>query len=240
MLTIPAIDIYENKVARLTRGDFNQVTFYEESPATLAKKYESKGFQWLHLVDLMASKTGKINVIPTIQEIKNTTNLEIEFGGGIRNYDQVAELIKIGVDKIIIGSISVTDKNEFEKILIRTIDPDKFIVAIDSDFETIFTKGWTENSGISLYDHIDYCTSLGITTFLCTDISKDGTLSGPSHGLYQNIMKKYPKIKLVASGGVGSLHDIIKLATIDLYAVVVGKAIYEKKIRLEDLISFGK
>ncbi|MCL4550332.1 MAG: HisA/HisF-related TIM barrel protein, partial [Bacteroidetes bacterium] len=133
----------------------------------------------------------------------------------------------------------ITDKTEFEKI-VTSNNPDAFIVATDSNFETIFTKGWTENSGISIYDHIDYCSNLGINTFLCTDISKDGTLSGPSHGLYQKILKKYPKIKLVASGGVGSLHDILKLHELNLHAVVVGKAIYEKKIRLEDLISFGK
>jgi phosphoribosylformimino-5-aminoimidazole carboxamide ribotide isomerase len=240
MLTIPAIDVYENKVARLTRGDFNQVTFYQETVPDLAKKYEKFGFQWLHLVDLMASKTGSINILPAIKEIKANTNLKLEFGGGIRSYDQVSELVKIGVDKIIIGSISITNKGEFEKILTNTGDPDRFVVAIDSNYESIFTKGWTENSGISVYDHIDYCTSLGITTFLCTDISKDGTLSGPSLGLYQNIMKKYPELKLIASGGVGSLHDVVKLTEMDLYAVVIGKAIYEKKIRLEDLINFGK
>ncbi len=240
MLTIPAVDIYENKVARLTRGDFNQVTFYEETPLDLAKKYEQIGFERLHLVDLMASKTGRINILPTLKEIKTNTKLTIQFGGGVRNFDQVSELIKIGVDKIIIGSISVTDKSEFERILVKTVDPERFIIAIDSNYETIFTKGWTENSGVSLYEHIDYCTSLGINTFLCTDISKDGTLDGPSHGLYQKILKKNPEIKLIASGGVGSLHDILKLDEVNVHAVVVGKAIYEKKIRLEDLLSFGK
>lgn len=239
MLTIPAIDVYQNKVARLTKGDFNKVTYYEESPLELARKYESIGFGWLHLVDLSASKSGTIIMLPAIKEIKIKTKLKIEFGGGIRNSDQVSELLKIGVDKIIIGSLSISNKKEFKKIL-KSNNPDNFIIAIDSNFETIFTKGWTENSGISIYDHIEYCTRLGIKTFLCTDISKDGTLSGPSHGLYQKILKKYPKIKLVASGGVGSLHDILKLHELDLYAVVVGKAIYEKKIRLEDLINFGK
>lgn len=239
MLTIPAIDIYQNKVARLTKGDFNQITYYEESPLDLARKYEQVGFDWLHVVDLLASKSGTINILPTLKQIKTKTKLKVEFGGGIRNAEQISELLRIGVDKIIIGSISITDKKEFEKIL-KSNNTDNFIIAIDSNFETIFTKGWTVNSGISIYDHIDYCTRLGIQTFLCTDISKDGTLSGPSHGLYQKILKKYPKIKLVASGGVGSLHDILKLHELDLYAVVVGKAIYEKKIRLEDLINFGK
>jgi phosphoribosylformimino-5-aminoimidazole carboxamide ribotide isomerase len=238
MLTIPSIDIYNDKVTRLTMGDFNRVTYYEETPLDLAKKYERVGFKWLHLVDLLASKTGTINIIPTLVEIKKGTGMKVQFGGGIRNADQVAELVEIGLDKIIIGSLSVTDKPEFEKI-IGHYDPSLFIAAIDSNFETIFTKGWTENSGISIYDHIDYCKALGIDTFLCTDISRDGTLSGPSHGLYQKIMKKYPRINLVASGGVGSLHDIIKLEDLNLHAVVVGKAIYEKKIRLEDLINFG-
>ncbi len=239
MLTIPAVDIYQGKVARLTQGDFNRVTFYEETPLDLAKKYEQAGFGWLHVIDLFASKSGVINILPTLKQIKSKTKLKVEFGGGIRNADQVSGLLKIGVDKIIVGSLSITDKTEFEKI-VSSNNSDSFIVAIDSNFETIFTKGWTENSGISIYDHIDYCLHLGITTFLCTDISKDGTFGGPSHGLYQKILKKYPGIKLVASGGVGSLHDILKLHELNLHAVVVGKAIYEKKIRLEDLISLGR
>jgi len=238
MLTIPSIDIYNGKVARLTQGDFNMATYYEESPLDLAKKYERVGFKWLHLVDLLASKTGVFNIIPTIADIKKNTGLKIQFGGGIRNADQVAGLMEIGLNKIIVGSLSITDKPEFEKI-VGIYEPSVFIAAIDSNFETIYTKGWTENSGMNIYEHIDYCMGLGINTFLCTDISRDGTLSGPSHGLYHKIMKRYPHINLVASGGVGSLHDIIKLGDLNLYAVVVGKAIYEKKIRLEDLINFG-
>lgn len=238
MLIIPAIDLLENKVVRLTKGDFNQPTFYNMSPIGLCEKYDSLGFQWLHLVDLSAAKSERITVLPLIKEIKNRTNLKIEFGGGVRNKNQVAELLNAGADKIIIGSLSVSNKTEFEMILGK-FSPSKFIVAIDSNEEKILTKGWTEESGISIYEQIKYCTSLGVKTFLCTDVSKDGTLEGPNVQLYKKIMETYAGIKLIASGGVGSLHDIITLKEIDLHAAVIGKAIYESKIKLEDLSKIG-
>jgi phosphoribosylformimino-5-aminoimidazole carboxamide ribotide isomerase len=234
MLIIPAIDILENKVVRLTKGDFNQPTFYDISPIGLSEKYDSLGFQWLHLVDLSAAKGERIIVLPLIKEIKNRTNLKIEFGGGIRNKNQVAELLNTGADKIIIGSLSISNKIEFERILGK-FSPSKFIIAIDSNDEKILTKGWTEESGISIYEHINYCTSVGVKTFLCTDVSKDGTLEGPNIQLYKKILETYTGIKLIASGGVGSLQDIITLKEIELYAAVIGKAIYESKIKLEDL-----
>jgi phosphoribosylformimino-5-aminoimidazole carboxamide ribotide isomerase len=234
MLIIPAIDILENKVVRLTKGDFNQPTFYDMPPISLSEKYDSLGFQWLHLVDLLAAKSKRITLQPLIKEIKNRTNLKIEFGGGIGNKNQVAELLNAGVDKIIIGSLSISNKIEFERILGK-FNPSKFIVAIDSNNEKILTKGWTEESGISIYEHINYCTSIGVKTFLCTDVSKDGTLEGPNIQLYKKILEIYTGIKLIASGGVGSLQDIIMLKEIELYAAVIGKAIYESKIKLEDL-----
>lgn len=238
MLIIPAIDIIENKVVRLTKGDFNQATFYDVTPFELAKKYNSLGFKWVHLVDLDATLNEKISILPIIKEIKEQTGLQVEFGGGVRNENQVAELIGTGIDRIIVGSISITNKKEFESI-VKKHGPEKFIVAIDSDHETILTKGWTENSGVSIYDHIAYCSELGLDTFLCTDISRDGTMTGPNFNLYQNIIEKYPDKKLIASGGISSIHNILMLNDMDLYAAVIGKAIYENKIRLQDLVQFG-
>ena len=238
MLIIPAIDVLGNKVVRLTKGDYQKATFYDSTPLEMAKRYESIGFKWIHLVDLAAAKDGQITILPIIQEIKSNTNLKIEFGGGIRHEKHVDELLKKGVDRIIIGSLSVDNKNEFEKI-INKFDKSKFIVAIDSNKESILTKGWTENSGVTIYDHIGYCTDHSINTFLCTDVSKDGTLSGPNGALYTKILKKYPDVQLIASGGISSLHDIIMLQALNMHGAVVGKAIYENKIRLEDLASFG-
>lgn len=238
MLIIPAIDILENKVARLTRGDYNSATFYDTTPLKMAEKYNTVGFNWIHVVDLSAALDGRINILPIIKEIKSKTSLKIEFGGGIRSEEQVNQLLDANVDRIILGSLSVKNKTEFEKI-IKRFGANRFVAAIDSNNEKILIKGWTEESGISIYDHIEYCSSLGIDTFLCTDISRDGTLSGSNDQLYKKIMNRYSNIKLIASGGVGSLHDVILLKSINLYAVIVGKAIYENKIKLEDLINFG-
>ncbi len=238
MLIIPAIDLLDNKVVRLTQGAYDDPTFYNYSPMELALKYEELGFKWLHVVDLRAAKTGKISSLPILKEIKDKTKLSLQFGGGIRSINQVDELFECGVDRIIIGSLSIQDKDEFEKISAKH-DAHKLVIAIDSSEEHILTLGWTENSGISIYEHIDYCSGLNVKTFLCTDISKDGTLSGPNAALYEKIMLKHPDINLIASGGISSLHDIVMLQSLDLYAAVVGKAIYENKIKLEDLANIG-
>lgn len=238
MLIIPAVDILNNRVVRLTQGDYQQVTTYDYSPLELAQRYERLGFDWMHLVDLEAAKTGSINTLPILKEIKQKTGLKLQFGGGVRNANQVNELIENGVDRIIIGSLAIENRNKFENI-VSSIDANRFVVAIDANNERILTKGWTENSGVPIYDHIDYCTNRYINTFLCTDVSKDGTLSGPNAPLYSKIMERHPDINLIASGGISSLHDIIMLQSLNLYAAVVGKAIYENKIKLEDLASIG-
>ncbi|MGK9477286.1 1-(5-phosphoribosyl)-5-[(5-phosphoribosylamino)methylideneamino]imidazole-4-carboxamide isomerase [Melioribacter sp. OK-6-Me] len=238
MLIIPAIDILNNKVARLTKGDFDKAKYYDTTPLAIARKYEEAGFQWLHIVDLGATLDKKINVLPIIREIKNYTGIKVEFGGGIRNLSQVEEVFKAGADRIVIGSLSIRDKNTFERI-VELYGAEKIVVALDSYNEKIFIKGWTEDSGVSIYEHINYCKELGINIFLCTDISRDGTLTGSNTQLYRKIMEYNSDIKLIASGGIGSIHDVLMLSQLNVYAVVVGKAIYENKINIKDLAKIG-
>lgn len=239
MIVIPAIDILDNKIVRLSKGDFNKVEFYPNSPLEQAKLYESNGFEWLHLVDLNGSRTGTISVSEIILEIKSESNLKIEFGGGIRSYDNVATLLALGIDKVIIGSLSIQNKNEFEKI-ISDFGADKIIVAADVKDEMIAVKGWTENTSVSIYEHIEYCKSKGLDTFLCTDISTDGMLKGTNLKLYGKLMEKYPDMNLIASGGVKDINDVNALAGLNVYGVVIGKAIYENKIELQELKKFGE
>lgn len=234
MLIIPAIDIIDGKVVRLSKGKYDSVITYDKTPLERAKIYDDLGFEWLHVVDLSGSKDGKINTAKIIGEIKDQTNLKIEFGGGIRSKQDVLELNELGVDGIIIGSMSVTNREVFESIF-ADISPDKIIIAADVLDYTIRIKGWTEDSNIHLFDHIKYCKSLGVSDFLCTDIAVDGMLTGPSYNLYNETIKKYPDIKLTASGGVSSMNDIIRLMELPVRGVVVGKAIYENKINLEEL-----
>jgi phosphoribosylformimino-5-aminoimidazole carboxamide ribotide isomerase len=233
MKIIPAIDILDNKLVRLQRGDYQSSKIYSENPVDVAKKFYEAGFEWLHIVDVSGSKSGKISTIDLLKEIKNQTRLKIQFGGGIRSLEDAKQLIN-SVDKIIIGSLSVTNKNEFEKI-ISEIGEQKIICAVDVKDEKVMIKGWTVDSELKLQNHIDYCSSVGIKTFLVTDISRDGMLSGPNINLYEKLKANYPALNFIASGGVSGLADLVNLKKINLYAVVVGKAIYENKITLKEL-----
>lgn len=234
MLKIPAIDIIEGKVVRLSKGEYNSVVDYGITPLEQAKIYDDLGFEWLHMVDLSGSKDGTIDTKHIIEEVKSGTNLKIEFGGGIRSKEDVLDLNNIGVDGIIIGSLSITNQNEFESIL-SVVNPNKIIIAADVLDYKVRIKGWTEDSNINLFDHIKYCSKLGIENYLCTDISVDGMLTGPNFNLYKSTIEKFPSIKLTASGGVSSLHDIIQLKNLPLRGVVIGKAIYENKINIKEL-----
>lgn len=234
MLIIPAIDIIDSKVVRLSKGKYDSVVTYSKSPLEQAIIYDDLGFEWLHVVDLSGSKEGKINTTKIIEDIKEQTNLKLEFGGGIRSKSDVVHLNNLGVDGIIIGSLSVTDKLEFESIF-TNVAPDKIIIAADVLDKMIRIKGWTENSNIHLFDHIEYCSGLGIKNYLCTDIAVDGMLTGPSFNLYNETLKKYPEIKLTASGGVSCLNDVLKLRELPIRGVVIGKAIYENKINIKEL-----
>ncbi len=238
MIVIPAIDIYENKIVRLTKGSFDNITYYKNSPIQQAKLYESLGFKFIHIVDLLGSKTGKFTALESVRKIKEETNLLIEFGGGIRDIKTVSELFNSGVDFAIIGSLAVKNKQEFEKILSEN-PPDKIIAAVDVKDEMVYVSGWTEETSVSLNEHIKYCSLHGIDKFLCTDISKDGMLSGPNKEMYKKIINEFPRIKLYASGGVKDMDDIYSLNKIDPYAVVVGKSIYEDKVDLEELSKFA-
>jgi phosphoribosylformimino-5-aminoimidazole carboxamide ribotide isomerase len=234
MLVIPAIDIYFGKVTRLLQGDFDNAEYYEGTPFDYALKYESIGIEWLHIVDLAASLNGNISVMPQLKEIISNTNLKIQFGGGIKNLVNAGKAIECGVSRMIIGSVSITNKTEFEKIY-KEFGAENIVVASDVIDETVFVKGWTHKSRVTLWNHIEYCISIGIKYFLCTDISKDGTLKGPNTELYNRIMEKYPNIKLIASGGISSMEDILELRNNKIYAAVIGKAIYENKISMEEL-----
>jgi len=238
MLIIPAIDLYENKIVRLRKGDFNQVTFYDQTPLSQAKEFEQHGFEWLHIVDLLGSKTGTISVEEIIREVKKETNLKIEFGGGVRNVQTISQLFEIGIDKIILGSISVKNKNEFESI-VNNFPPQNFIIAVDALDEKLAVSGWTESTTVSVYEHIEYCLQFGLTHFLCTDISKDGMLTGTNVDLYKKILTRFPNINLIASGGIKDLDDVKKVKAIEPYGVVIGKAIYENKIDLKELAEVG-
>ena len=234
MKIIPSIDILDGKVVRLLKGNYEQVTVYSDSALNQAKLFEQSGIKRIHIVDLLGSKKGEFFVLDEIKKIKKETDLIIQFGGGIRSFKDAENLFNVGIDKIVTGSLSVNNKPEFERIC-NIFSADKIIVAADVIDEKIAIKGWTENSEISINEHINYCLNLGVNEFLITDISKDGMLTGPAFDLYEKLQNKFPSIKLIASGGVSCLADLQKLKEMNLYAGIVGKAYYEKIISLEEM-----
>jgi phosphoribosylformimino-5-aminoimidazole carboxamide ribotide isomerase len=239
MLIIPAIDIYNNKTVRLSKGNFDEITYYPLSPLEQALQFKEYGFNRIHLVDLLGSKMGEVTILPILKSIKDETGIEIEFGGGIRNEKTVQSLMSIGIDRIIIGSMAVKEKTLFESLL-QLYNPHSFIISADVNNKKIAIHGWTETTSVSLNEHIDYCRSLGIEQFLVTDIAKDGMLQGTNTVLYSEIMKDYPDISLIASGGIKDSRDIIALKKMNIYGTVVGKAIYENTIELKELQTLAK
>ncbi len=221
MLIIPAIDILDGKLVRLEKGNYNSGKVYSDDPFSVASIFDEIGFDLIHIVDLSGSKEGKIQTIDLLKKIKSNLKIKIQFGGGIRSADDVKLLLEIQVDFLVIGSLSIINPEEYEKI--------------DSKNELVRIKGWTQNSQISVYDHIEFCFSKGTTKFLCTDITKDGMLSGPNLSLYKKIKELFPQINLIASGGISSLSDVLELKEINIYGAVIGKAIYENKIDLKEL-----
>jgi phosphoribosylformimino-5-aminoimidazole carboxamide ribotide isomerase len=235
MKIIPAIDLMNGKVVRLSKGKYNSEIIYNDDPVQQAKIFEDAGFDRLHIVDLDGSKVGgspNLSVVKNIHKI--CSKLKIQFGGGVRSFENINKIFEIGVHKIIIGSVSITDHNLMVNLL-EKFNPQNFIIAADIRENKIVIKGWTESTNVSLYDHVDKMCDLGYSNYLCTDVSKDGMLTGPNIDLYKNLQIEFPKINIIASGGVSTLNDLVELKKLKLYGCVVGKSIYENKITLKEL-----
>ena len=233
---IPAIDIIDGKCVRLTQGDYSQKTIYNENPLEVALEFESIGIKRLHLVDLDGAKAGKIVNYKTLERIASKTKLTIDFGGGIKTDDDIDTVFNYGADLATIGSIAVKNKELFFT-WIKKYGAEKIFLGADVKNEKIAIGGWLETTNISIYDFIEENLNEGVQEVFCTDISKDGLLQGPSIDLYKNIISKFPNINLTASGGVSQLSDLEELKQIGCSAAIVGKAIYENRITMDDLRS---
>jgi phosphoribosylformimino-5-aminoimidazole carboxamide ribotide isomerase len=237
MIVIPAIDIYEDKVVRLLKGNFNQIKIYNESPLEQARQFAGAGFKRIHIVDLSGSREGKVKIVNWIEQIKKETDLIIECGGGIRTRESAHDLLSAGVDYLIIGSVSITDSGAYKKILLEA-GVDRIIIASDVHDRMVAIKGWEETSSVSLDEHIKENSGLGISQFLCTDIAKDGMLTGTNHDLYQYLQETYPSLKFIASGGVKDASDLDTLKQKNMYAAIVGKALYERRITFAEMMQY--
>ncbi len=231
---IPAIDIINGHCVRLSQGDYQRITDYSESPAAMAENFEALGFKRLHVVDLDGARSGKVINIKALKEITSRTNLIVDFGGGIKSEEDLKNVFEAGASAVSIGSIAVSDP-DIVSLWADSFGAEKFIISADVRDNIVRTNGWTKNSGITLNQLISRYWNKNIRRVLCTDISRDGMLCGSNIELYQTIMEQFPDCKLIASGGISSLDDIKKLDEAKIPAVVIGKAIYEQQINLEEL-----
>lgn len=235
---IPAIDIIEGKLVRLTQGDFAKQSVYEKDPLTMAKLFEDAGIKRLHLVDLDGAKAGKIKNLAVLESIARRTNLLIDFGGGIKTGDDVKNVLNAGAQIITIGSMAVKQPDLLQEWLI-TFGQEIFFIGADVLNEQIKIHGWLEEGGVDIYSFVENMIRIGVQHIFCTDISKDGALQGTSLALYKKIIEKFPGISLTASGGVASIKDISEAKAAGCKAVIVGKAIYEGRISLKELKKFN-
>ena len=237
MEIIPAIDIIDGKCVRLTQGDYSQKTIYNENPLEVALEFESIGIKRLHLVDLDGAKAGKVINYKVLEKIANKTKFIIDFGGGIKTDTDIHTVFEAGAKMATIGSIAVKNKELFFSWLVK-YGAEKILLGADVKNEKIAINGWLETTDILISDFIKENNSKGVNTIFCTDISKDGLLQGPALDLYKKILLEFPKLNLIASGGVANMNDLDQLKEIGCSGAIVGKAIYEGRIKLNDLKKF--
>lgn len=234
---IPAIDIIDGKCVRLTQGDYGKQKTYSDNPLEVAKLFEGYGVRRLHVVDLDGAKSSHVVNLRVLEQIASHTDLVIDFGGGIKSENDLTLSFNAGASMLTIGSLAVKNP-DLVKGWLKDHGAERFIIGADVKDEKISINGWKEEGEDTLYPFLERYTSEGVVNVLCTDISRDGMLQGPSLTLYENILKRFPELHLIASGGVGGVDDIRKLNEMGVPAVVFGKAFYEGLIRIEQLKEF--
>lgn len=237
MKIIPAIDIIDGKCVRLTKGDYATQKIYNENPLEIAKQFEAHGIQYLHVVDLDGAKAGQIINYKILEQLANKTKLKIDFGGGLKTNKDLEIAFECGANQITGGSIAVKNPSLFEE-WIQRYGHEKIILGADVSNGKIAVSGWQEESNEELIPFIQNYQTKGIQSVICTDISKDGMLEGPSFDLYETILTEIKSIKLIASGGISTFDELPKLFELGCHGVIIGKAIYENRISLKQLENF--
>lgn len=235
MKVIPAIDVISGKVVRLHKGDYSTMKIYADSVAEQARKFAEAGFSRIHIVDLDGAKSGKFDNLPHISECIESIDCEIQTGGGIRDLEGIDILENAGLHYFISNSLAVKAPDTWNQAILKY--QKRCILGLDLLNGKIAYSGWEKYSSMSIQQFLLPMISAGMDTILSTDISKDGTLSGPNFDLYVELMKQFPSLKIIASGGVSGIDDLKRLKDLGLWGVVVGKAYYEGKLSLEEMLS---
>lgn len=237
MEIIPAIDVIDGKCVRLTQGDYAQKTVYNENPLEVAKQFEDAGIRRLHLVDLDGARTGCVVNLKVLEQIAGATSLVIDFGGGIKTEETLNDVFNAGANLATTGSVAAKEPETFYS-WVEKYGAGRFLLGADVKNEKLAVHGWLEETDILVYDFIADNINQGVKNIFCTDISKDGLMKGPAIDLYKKIIEKNPEVHLIASGGVSSMHDLELLKNNGCYGVIIGKAIYEGKITLNELKAY--
>lgn len=235
---IPAIDLIGGECVRLQKGDYSQKTVYDSDPVRVAERLEREGFRRLHIVDLDGARERRVVNHSVLRAITSATSLTVDFGGGITSSADIDAALHAGASMVTVGSVAMKQPALFEEWL-STYGASHLILGADVREGKIAVSGWEEQSSVDLFSFLDYWTARGVCNVLCTDISRDGMLSGPATDLYRSIMQQHPTLHLIASGGVKDTADILSLAEAGIPAVVFGKAYYEGRISTETLMSHG-
>lgn len=237
MYIIPAIDIIEGKCVRLTQGDYSQKIVYNENPVEVAKMFEDAGIKRLHLVDLDGAKQKKIVNAKVLESIATKTNLHIDFGGGVQSDEDISLAFDCGAKQITGGSIAIKNPDLFESWL-KSYGSEKIILGADARNEKISVSGWEEETSIWIYDFLEKWIDKGVKYTISTDVAKDGLLQGTSVELYKKMKGQFSELQIIASGGVSNMKDIEDLVELNIFGVIVGKAIYEGRISLKEIEKF--
>ena len=237
MLIYPAIDMFQGKAVRLYKGDYAQMTVYNNDPVSVALDFKAQGATCIHLVDLEGAKSGTTPNFETVCAIKKETGLFCEIGGGIRSMEVIDRYLNAGVDRVILGTAAVTDEAFLQSAVAQY--GSRIAVGIDIKDGFVAIKGWTEKSEQKAMDFCQKMHDLGVKTLICTDISKDGAMRGANHALYQELKNRFD-LQIIASGGVSSLADVKALAGMDIHGAIIGKAYYTGAIELREAIEVAK
>ena len=237
MRIIPAIDIIDGKCVRLSKGDYSTQKVYNEDPLEVAKAFEAHGIQYLHLVDLDGAKSQHIVNYKVLEQIASHTQLQIDFGGGIKSDEDVRIAFESGAQQLTGGSVAAKSPSLFEKWLSEH-GSKKIILGADAKDRLIATHGWEQTSDLDVVAFVKDYKVKGVCYVICTDVSKDGMLAGPSFDLYKELLTEVPDIKLIASGGISTFDELPQLAAMGCEGVIIGKAIYEKRISLKTLENY--